>query len=242
MTKTISTRPSLQKDMYYGMLFNQVTRHSKWLTNLAFAPGGWAVDYCFLYTMFRALNAAKPWKIIELGLGQTTHMLSQYKGGYNKEHRDSFCHLLTFEHDPQWIEFFKSQSIVPLDIYECPLKKNASIEIDGEIYEGVNLYDKFDFFSEQPFGKYEFVVIDAPFGTKPYSRVHLLELISKELIEKDHFVIMLDDMDREGEKNTFAKAQELLTKHGYKFKTQIYSGEKSHGIIVSEDLKFLTTM
>ena len=93
-----------------------------------------------------------------------------------------------------------------------------------------------------PFGKYEFVVIDAPFGTKPYSRVHLLELISKELIEKDHFVIMLDDMDREGEKNTFAKAQELLTKHGYKFKTQIYSGEKSHGIIVSENLKFLTTM
>lgn len=236
MTKTISTKPSLSKDMYYGMLFNQVTIGSSWLKNMAFAPGGWAVDYCFLYTMFRALNACKPKRIIELGLGQTTHMLSQYR--YLVEHP---CDLYTYEHDKEWVDFFITQSNIPLNIELCNLLKNAEITIDNEIYKGVNLYENFDKLSKRC-DNYEFIVIDAPFGTKPYSRVHLLELISNELINKDKFVIMLDDMNRPGEQATFEKAKELLSNHGYKFYSQIYSGEKEHGIIVSENLKFLTSM
>lgn len=244
MTKTLSTKPSLQKDVYYATLFNQVTQNSVWLLDKAFAPGGWAVDYCFLYTMFRSLNACKPNNIIELGLGQTTHMLSQYKAWYNitsKQQKDDFCHLLTFEHDADWIEFFKTQSHVSLNIKQCKLVKDTSVVIDGETYEHVNYYS--DFINLACNGdKYDFVVIDAPFGTKPYSRIHVLELIANNLINEDHFVIMIDDMNREGEQNTFKKCQEMLKARGVKFKTQIYSGEKEHGIIVSDSLKFLTTM
>lgn len=244
MTKTLSTKPSLQKDVYYATLFNQVTQHSAWLTDKAFAPGGWAVDYCFLYVMYRALKACKPSTIIELGLGQTTHMLSQYKAWYNitsKQQKDDFCHLLTFEHDANWIEFFKTQSLVQLDIYQCELIKDTSAVIDGETYEHINYYSNFS--NIAGIGKkYQFVVIDAPFGTKPYSRIHVLELIADDLIDTDHFVIMIDDMNREGEQNTFKKCQEMLKARGVKFKTQIYSGEKEHGIIVSDSLKFLTTM
>lgn len=242
MTKTLSTRPSLQKDMYYGMLFNQVTKGSTWLKDMAFAPGGWAVDYCFLYTMFRALNACKPNRIIELGLGQTTHMLSQYKEGYDKSTGiNDFCNLFTFEHDSDWIEFFKTQSKVNLYIYKCNLKKDISVVIDDETYEHVNYYQEFLKFVNIG-KKFQFVVIDAPFGTTPYSRVHILELIANNLIDENHFVIMIDDMNRDGEKNTFKKCQEMLKSKGVKFKTQIYSGEKEHGIIVSDSLRFLTTM
>lgn len=234
MTKTITTKPSLSKDMYYGMLFNQITIGSSWLKNMAFAPGGWAVDYCFLYTMYRALNACKPKHIIELGLGQTTHMLSQYKQHNNTD-------LITFEHDEEWANFFKTQSSVDLNIEICKLLKNQKLTIGNDTYEGVNLYDNFLKLAKRC-NNYDFVVIDAPFGTKPYSRIHLLELIENELINKETFVIMLDDMNRSGEQATFEKAKELLKKHGYSFKSQIYSGEKEHGIIVSENLKFLTTM
>lgn len=236
MTKTITTKPSLSKDMYYGMLFNQITIGSSWLKNMAFAPGGWAVDYCFLYTMYRALNACKPKHIIELGLGQTTHMLSQYR--YLAENP---CDLYTYEHDKDWVNFFITQSNVPLDIEVCNLLKNQKLTIGNDTYEGVNLYDNFLKLAKRC-NNYDFVVIDAPFGTKPYSRVHLLELIENELINKETFVIMLDDMNRSGEQATFEKSKELLKKHGYLFKSQIYSGEKEHGIIVSENLKFLTTM
>lgn len=242
MTKTLSTRPSLQKDMYYGMLFNQVTKGSTWLKDMAFAPGGWAVDYCFLYTMFRALNACKPNRIIELGLGQTTHMLSQYKQGYDKSTDiKDFCNLFTFEHDTDWINFFNTQSKVDLYIYQCNLKKDISVVIDGETYEHVNYYQEFLKFVNIG-KKFQFVVIDAPFGTTPYSRVHILELIANNLIDENHFVIMIDDMNRDGEKNTFKKCQEMLKSKGVKFKTQVYSGEKEHGIIVSDSLRFLTTM
>lgn len=244
MTKTLSTKPSLQKDMYYGMLFNQVTQNSVWLLDKAFAPGGWAVDYCFLYTMYRALNACKPSTIIELGLGQTTHMLSQYKTWYNindDQQKEGFCNLLTFEHDSDWIAFFKTQSKVALDIYQCKLVKDTSVVIDGETYEHINYYSNFTNLANIE-KKYQFVVIDAPFGTKPYSRIHVLELIANDLIDTNHFVIMIDDMNREGEQNTFKKCQEMLKVRGVKFKTHIYSGEKEHGIIVSDSLKFLTTM
>lgn len=244
MTKTLSTKPSLQKDVYYATLFNQVTHNSVWLLDKAFAPGGWAVDYCFLYTMFRSLNACKPNNIIELGLGQTTHMLSQYKTWYNinaDQQKEDFCNLLTFEHDSDWIEFFKTQSKVALDIYQCKLVKDTSVVIDGETYEHINYYANFTNLANIE-KKYHFVVIDAPFGTKPYSRIHVLELIANNLINEDRFVIMIDDMNREGERNTFKKCQEMLKVRGVKFKTQIYSGEKEHGIIVSDSLKFLTTM
>lgn len=243
MSKTLSTKPSLQKDMYYAALFNQVTNDS-WLRNKAFAPGGWAVDYCFLYVMFRSLKACMPDAIIELGLGQTTHMLSQYKRWYNEKYdvyKNKFCNLLTFEHDADWIEFFKTQSYVTLDIYQCKLIKDTSVVIDGETYEHINYYAHFTNFVNVG-KKFQFVVIDAPFGTKPYSRIHVLELIANDLIDTNKFVIMIDDMNREGEQNTFKKCQEMFKTRGVKFKTQIYSGEKEHGIIVSDSLKFLTTM
>lgn len=241
MTKTLSTKPSLQKDVYYATLFNQVTQHSAWLTDKAFAPGGWAVDYCFLYTMFRSLNACKPNNIIELGLGQTTHMLSQYNDWRNINSSTGKCIHTTYEHDADWIDFFKSQSLVSLNIQKCQLVKDTSVVIDGETYEHVNYYHDFVKLAATD-TKYQFIVIDAPFGTKPYSRIHVLELIANDLIDTNHFVIMIDDMNREGEQNTFKKCQEMLKVHGVKFKTQIYSGEKEHGIIVSDSLKFLTTM
>lgn len=241
MTKTLSTKPSLQKDMYYGMLFNQITQDSAWLTDMAFAPGGWAVDYCFLYTMFRSLNACKPNNIIELGLGQTTHMLSQYAAWRHVNPTTGLCFHTTYEHDQEWIEFFKSQSHVSLNIKQCKLVKDTSVVIDSETYEHANYYSDFINLAYNS-DKYDFVVIDAPFGTKPYSRIHVLELIANDLIDTNHFVIMIDDMNREGEQNTFKKCQEMLKVRGVKFKTQIYSGEKEHGIIVSDSLKFLTTM
>ena len=74
----ISREDRLQKEIYYSVLFNQVTQNSPWLNDKSFAPGRWAVDYCFLYTMYRALEVVRPKSILDIGLGQTTKMLSQY--------------------------------------------------------------------------------------------------------------------------------------------------------------------
>ena len=67
-----------QKDLYYGQLFNQVTLNSEWLCDKSFAPGRMAVDYCYLYTMYHALNVVEPTNILDVGLGQTSRMFSQY--------------------------------------------------------------------------------------------------------------------------------------------------------------------
>lgn len=246
--KTDITKPSLQKDIYYATLFEWATRESKWLINRSFAPGGWAVDFCYLYVMYRALNAAKPMSIIEYGLGQTTRMLSQYSVNSN----DIVIPMLTIEHDIDWVNFYNDQldSNIPrhlgttFDLFtDCTYELNGRPDVT---IKGVNLYsDKYYEYVEEYVrynGKVQFVSVDAPFGTSPYSRVHLLDFLNYSWLDTNHFVIMVDDMEREGEQNTVKLFLSELKRMGVHYHKKIYSGEKPHMIIVSDDLRFLCTM
>ena len=87
--------------------------------------------------------------------------------------------------------------------------------------------------------KYDLIVIDAPFGSTKYSRPQILNLI--ENIENS-FCILMDDYDRNGEKETIQELFSILYSSNIKFCSTIYSGSKEHILICSENWKFLTTM
>ena len=219
------------EESLWADIFNQTVNDSIWLKNKTFSPGRWAVGYPYLYVMYRVLNEIKPTNILELGLGVSTKIIGQYAAHYN-----NINHIVV-ENDSEWIDFFNR---------DFKLSNNTKIEQLDWVFEpfeeadSVRVFDNFQArFSNK---KFDFISIDAPLGgdMKKYARIDVCRLLPHCL--KESFVIMIDDYERIGEKNTVEKMKEELNNAGIKFKTGVYSGKKDLLIFTSEDLKFLCSM
>ena len=219
------------EESLWADIFNQTVNDSVWLKNKTFSPGRWAVGYPYLYVMYRVLNEIKPTNILELGLGVSTKIIGQYAAHYN-----NINHIVV-ENDSEWIDFFNR---------DFKLSNNTKIEQLDWVFEpfeeakSVRVFENFQArFSNKQF---DFISIDAPIGgdMKEYARIDVCKILPHCL--KKSFVIMIDDYERIGEKNTVEKMKEELNNVGIKFKTGVYSGKKDLLIFASEDLKFLCSM
>ena len=218
-------------EIVWSSIFHDTIKESDWLIDKTFSPGRWAAGYPFLYILFKCLDVMAPTSILELGLGQTTRMIGQYAKS------DQHCEHYIVEHDDTWIEFFgKSFSLAEnSNIIKLNLSKSDYL---GD--SDVTVYEEF----EQTFSdkKFDLISVDAPFGGDAYlySRVDILKLLPKCL--KKNFVILVDDFNRKGEKNTVIVMEEILSEHDIKFFTGKYQGNKETYIIASEELGFLCSM
>lgn len=229
-TDKITQLGRTEEENTWANVFHDVIKDSVWLQNKAFAPGRWAAGYQMLYVMYRILDSVKPKKILELGLGQTTRMISQYSGYYHAEHQ-------VVEHDPKWIEFFATSYEVPDNVKFVNLETIVDKYLDDE---AVIMYRDFE---EQFRGqKFDFICIDAPIGGKAikYARVDILKIIP-ECLETD-FAILIDDTTRIGENNTIKLLQKIFEENGIEHVTKRYEGKKSSTIFTTEKYSFLTSL
>ena len=222
---------NINKEILWAETFNNTISDSSWLKDKSFSPGRWAVGYQYLYAVYRILNAVKPKKILELGLGQSTKLLSQYAKA-NKEVKHTVV-----EHDQEWIDFYKREN---------ELAENTEIlklEREYRKYKNDDKVLAFKEFKENLQGqKFDFISIDAPLGAnaKIYARVDVLEILP-ECLEED-FVIVIDDYNRKGEKNTVNEIERILKEHNISYCKGIYYGEKECMVISSKKLKFVCSM
>lgn len=211
--------------------FHDAILDSKWLLDKTFFPGRWAAGYAFLYVLYRILDEVKPQKILELGLGQTTKLISQYASSeVGVEHT-------VVEHDPEWVSFFNRSYNIPsttkltmLDIYVGSFKDDEETLMYRDFAK--NFGDK----------KYNLITVDAPFGgsAKKYSRTDIVPLLPNVLEES--FAIIVDDCERLGEQNTFKEIEAVLEKNNISYKTGKYFANKDTYIITSVDWGFLTSL
>lgn len=89
-----------EQEIIWGQVFNQAIRGSRWLHDVSLSPGRWAVGYPFLYALYRTLDEMRPTNILELGLGQSTTLISQYAAYF-----DGVSHTVV-EHDASWVSFY----------------------------------------------------------------------------------------------------------------------------------------
>lgn len=222
---------NINKEILWAETFNNTISDSSWLKDKSFSPGRWAVGYQYLYAVYRILNAVKPKKILELGLGQSTKLLSQYAKA-NKEVKHTVV-----EHDQEWIDFYKREN---------ELAENTEIlklEREYRKYKNDDKVLAFKEFKENLQGqKFDFISIDAPLGAnaKIYARVDVLEILP-ECLEED-FVIVIDDYNRKGEKNTVNEVERILKEYNISYCKGIYYGEKECMVISSKKLKFVCSM
>lgn len=215
-------------EIEWANIFNNTINKSSWFNVQSVSPGRWAMGYPALYILYRILNDIKPKSILEFGLGESTKFTYQYIIS------QKLNELIIIEHDPEWVEYFKSQIFNVQDyVTLLPLDR---ITYDGEpvaIYSNLlpNICNK----------QFDFIIIDGPFGAKKKSRSQILEIIENNLLMND-FIILLDDYERAGEMQTGDLIFSLLNKKSISYVKGVYSGKKDTLIICSEKYRFLTSL
>ncbi len=219
------------KEAVFANIFHDTILNSNWLMNKEFSPGRWAVGYPGLYALYRVLDEINPKRILELGLGQSTELITQYA----KKNHD-VVHYVT-EHDDSWIQFFtdkhelaKNTEIIKQDIIHTSFKEDDDV-IAYKNFMEIIIGKKFDF-----------IFIDAPLGglAKIYSRIDILNCIPDCLEEQ--FVIVIDDYERIGEKRMVSELERILTDSNIEYYKGRYQGVKDTLLIASEQYKWSCTM
>lgn len=233
--KKISWCKDLLKNQGDELIYSDVWRDTiqglKWIspnTKPSLSPGRWAVGYNYLYVMTRILNEVKPTTILEFGLGNSTLLISEYV----KSNPEFQSHIV-IEQNAEWKDFYiKNHSIekvTSIIIKPCRVK-----EIEGHKF---NSYGSLD---ELAGKKFDVISIDGPIGTPFYSRRDILDLIP-DILNKD-FIILIDDVNRSGEKKTIVDLQNKLTENSIAFKTGYYDGNTRIVAIASESWKWLCSL
>ncbi len=215
----------------WAEIFNNTISSSTWLTNKSFSPGRWAVGYQALYVIYRVLNETRPRRILELGLGQSTRMISQYAASC-----EAVEHIIV-EHDQEWIDFFKN------DFQLSPQSRIMQMEREMVSYKEAEAVRVFRGFQEAFTGqKFDFIFIDAPLGSdmKQYARIDVLQILP--LCLSNDFILMIDDAERSGEAHTAAEIESRLSECNVKYKKGRYRGKKDCVLICSEKVRFLISL
>lgn len=211
---------------YWANVYHDTINNSHWLTNKSVSPGRWAVSYIVLYVLYRILDEIEPQTILECGLGQSSKLTIQYTESHNAD-------LTICENNPEWLSFFMRQ---------FPTADKYAKILDTEMVHIVPEYESRtykDFKSVIKNKKFNLVLIDGPLGSEHYSRPEILDIVDN--LDKS-FVIMLDDMNRIGEQETWKMLKAKLTEKGIAYKDTIYSSDKSVGLLCSPDLVYLTSL
>lgn len=227
LIKKLDNLTRVQSELYYATKFHDSIVDSPWLKYKSFSLGEWAADYRLMYTIFRTLNAEKPKNIIEFGLGQTSKMIHQYAQYYHA------C-AITYEHDENWIQFFNESKEGD---YPINIKLTELDHVLYKEYETLTYKDCLQSFADQ---KFDFIIVDGPFGSEHFSRSQLIELVENNLSHR--FCIIMDDYERLGEKETISEVERILQSKTLDYRKIVYTAEKTHILICSSDLEFLTTI
>lgn len=221
-------------ELLWAKKWEDTKRGIKWIEDMpGISPCGAAVGYNYLYIMTRILNEMEPKNILDIGLGISSTLISQYFTYHASEKGN---HII-IEHDPEWVKFYNKKHFVSdlsvIIFKECVKKRYAGCEYNG-----------YKDFSDNLKGiKFSVISIDGPMGwDKPYkhSRRDILEILPDAL--DDSFVIVMDDYNRKGEKATIAEIEEVLKNNNITYFKGIYPGLTDCCVLTSADNKFFCTM
>lgn len=221
----------MEQEILAALKFNNTVVESQWLLHKSFSPGEAAVSYAFLYTLYRVLSSVKPDKVLEFGLGQSSKMVHQYAHFFNKQ-------AITVEHDKDWVDFFmqSKEGEYPVNVKMLDLE---TIEYKGE--RALSYKNCKDTFQGE---KFDLIIVDGPFGYLPefnkYSRPQIIDLVQGNI--SNDFIIIVDDYNRDGEKNTVNEVLDYFKKNNIDYVFREYKSNKNHMLITTPKLKFLTSL
>ncbi len=222
--KQIKLTNKLCSEVLYANYFHDCIKNSNWLLNQTFRPSKGAANYSFLFLLFNVLENSNVKNILELGLGQSSKVTTQYVKNKCPEAK-----LTIIDNNKNWI-----------DTFAPTLDKSSNIKI--ELRDIEKLPDKSLRYKAENFvqknEKFDLVIIDGPLGmSQKTPRSNILDLIPDNL--SDNFIIILDDYERAGEKHTAKLIFKKLKALNINFNTSVTSGMKRQLLITSGECGYL---
>jgi hypothetical protein len=215
-------------ELEWANIYHDAIRDKEWLEILSLSPGRWAVNYSFLYVLVRILTDCRPNKILELGLGESTKIVSSFLDNYLAKS----THLI-IEQDLLWIDDFSSR-------FELSPNSNIThLELETKIVNNkpVKSYSSIENKITESF---DFYIVDGPFGSANFSRYDIC-LIADKIELNDEFIILIDDYNRLGEQETANSLIKLLTEKGIETHVGSYFGIKGQIVIATKKYRFVTS-
>ena len=216
-------------ELLWAKIWDDTRRDIVWLNDLpGISPGRWAVGYNYIYVMTRILNTIKPESVLDVGLGISSSLIGAYFS-----YQNIGSHLI-IEQDAEWVDFYKKDhKLSPfstIKVLKCVETENGNTK--NYSYEG--------FKSAVGNNIYNVISIDGPWGSERHSRRDIVELLPSILDEE--FVIVMDDTNRIGEKDTVDEIIQILNNNNIQTAVGVYPGESECTVICSERLKFLCSL
>lgn len=217
------------KEVEWANIYHDSIRGKAFLKDMPIYPGRWAVGYSFLYVLNRILGDYKPKRVIEFGLGESSKLVSSFV-----QHELPDTQHVILEQSEDWVIDFSNRFKLS-DNSEVVLLPLAVKEIQGH---KVNTYDGLQEKVQQTFDLY---LVDGPHGSNRYSRYDIVTL-AQQLSAKDEFIIIIDDTNRIGERDTIAALKELFEQKGIKIYSGDYVGTKTQTLLATEKYRFCTSL
>ena len=217
------------EELIWANVYHDSIQGKQWLTNLPLNIGRWAGNYTFFYILNRILNDVKPKSILEFGLGESSKFIATYIKNELTETRHDII-----EQSADWADKFEALFQLPVKskIHICSLVQKEIFGYQVNSYEGLD---------EKISGLYDFYLIDGPLGSDNFSRYDIVAIVDQ--FPKEHeFILLLDDYNRFGEKQTANELMRILNNKGIKFSATIYKGNKEVILIATEKYRYLSSL
>ncbi len=218
-----------KKEAVWAHVYHDSIRDKPWLTNANFNVGRWACNYSFLYVLNRILSDYKPTSILELGLGESSRMISLHL-----EHSLANATHTILESDPDWQIHF-TRLVDLCDRSTIHMSEPETKTINGQ--KTIGFKDTAIFASQ----KFDLYIVDAPGGSHRFSRPDILTLLA-DATPKDQFIIIIDDFDRSGERETYRELRKQLSSKGIATYPEVYEGVKTVLALGTEQYKFVQSL
>lgn len=214
------------QEQIWAHKFHDSIRGLKGVNEVSYFIGNWAGNYTFFYLLSRLMQEFRFERILELGLGESSKFITTF---LNTQHTPDHVKHDVFEQNEAFAQHFKSKS---------ELCKNTHIHIIDLIEEDILGYTNKVFnLNNVAINDYDFYVIDGPIGSPRYSRFDVMKLV-KHKVPGSEFVILFDDVNREGEMDTLKYLMGWFNQQNIEADYHIYSGEKSVAVLTTPKYKW----
>jgi hypothetical protein len=179
-----------------------------------FYPVGAAACHSLMYLLFRVLSEEPVDSIVEFGSGQSTLLIDRIKPAAARH--------VCYEEDPAWHEHLGAR-LTGCDYRRADLVAKAAGSVRYEGYGGLDAPE------------FDILLVDGPRGVDRFSRYDCVPVALGNA--RRQYLIIVDDADRRGEKDTIGHLVDGLRGRGDDVKLSYGRGRTAQALITAGRFK-----